>query len=689
MNAENRNQDWEHQVWRQRDLGWLDFNQRVLHEARDQRNPLAERLKFLAIFSSNLDEFFMKRMEPILEDEAALRAGNGRGLLAEIHSTVAAARSDQHDIFRAIQGEMREEGIALCSWEEVGMTERIPLTKHFQRNILPILTPLAVDPSHPFPFLSNLSLSIGVLLRDSTGSPLKFARLKIPESVPGWIRVRNQDGPDNQFLASVSLIQSHLHMVFPGKEIVAASLFRITRDAEVELNEEAEDIRALVYDQLRMRRFEPVVRVELSPDHDPKIRELLQAEFVLLDEQIDIVPGLMEYGKLWEITGLGPERWRHSSWHPTEPIELASTNLNLWDAIRQKDLLVHHPYESFEMSVVRFIHEAAEDPRVRAIKMTVYRLGDQTPFVDALMRAAESGKQVAVLVEVRARFDEKRNLHWAEQLERAGAHVIYGMVGLKTHCKVALVVREEDHGLQCYAHIGTGNYHVRTSSLYTDLGLFTSNPSITEDVVGLFHFLTGHSAKDDYRSLLVSPVNMRQSFLDRLNREVEMARQGRVARVILKMNQLEDRQMISSLVEASQQGVRVDLIVRGFCCLKPNVPGYTENIHVRSLVGRFLEHARIFWFSCGNIEPLEGEFFIGSADWMHRNLSGRVEAVVPILLHEHKRRIWDILQLSLNDCRLAWTMLSDGSYRKLEPEQSSTEEGIEGTQSALMRRTHP
>jgi polyphosphate kinase len=321
--------------------------------------------------------------------------------------------------------------------------------------------------------------------------------------------------------------------------------------------------------------------------------------------------------------------------------------------------------------------------------MTVYRLGDQTPFVDALMRAAESGKQVAVLVEVRARFDEKRNLHWAEQLERAGAHVIYGMVGLKTHCKVALVVREEDHGLQCYAHIGTGNYHVRTSSLYTDLGLFTSNPSITEDVVGLFHFLTGHSAKDDYRSLLVSPVNMRQSFLDRLNREVEMARQGRVARVILKMNQLEDRQMISSLVEASQQGVRVDLIVRGFCCLKPNVPGYTENIHVRSLVGRFLEHARIFWFSCGNIEPLEGEFFIGSADWMHRNLSGRVEAVVPILLHEHKRRIWDILQLSLNDCRLAWTMLSDGSYRKLEPEQSSTEEGIEGTQSALMRRTHP
>jgi polyphosphate kinase len=487
------------------------------------------------------------------------------------------------------------------------------------------------------------------------------------------------------------VIKANLGDVFPGYEILSTTVFRVTRDAEVEFNDEVVDLKQHVNEQLRQRRFEPVVRLEIDSNHDPKVVELLQREFSLSGEQVYCVPGLMDYNKLWELVSLGPDHLRTPTWEPLYPSEFNQPDADLWDLIKRHDLLVHHPYESFDHSVVRFITEAAMDPKVRAIKMTVYRVGDQTPFIESLIQAAEAGKQVACRIEVRARFDEQRNLQWAAQLERAGAHVVYGVVGLKTHSKIALVVRDEPEGLQCYTHIGTGNYHVKTSKLYTDLGLFTSDPLITQDVVDLFHFLTGCSAKKEYNRLLVSPANMRSSLHQLIDREISHSKTGRPARIVLKMNQLEDADMISKLVEASIAGVRVDLIVRGFCCLKAGVPGHTHNITVRSIIGRFLEHSRIFHFANGNTDPIAGEFFIGSADWMNRNLSGRVEAVTPISRKEHRQRIWEILDVSLKDQRNAWVMQPDGTYQQAYPNEVSDLDSRLGTQAALMQKikNHP
>lgn len=673
-------------VWIDRDLSWLEFNRRVLHEAQDERTPLLERLKFLAIFSSNLDEFVMKRIELLHRDDEHRAAADE--LLAEIRERSLAMLREQAETFRRAVAELRPHGVFLLDWDELSDGQREEAAEYFRKNVLALITPLAYDPAHPFPFLSNLSISLGVNLRNTENGERGFARIKVPEVLPAWVPLRTRGaGQADVFVRLHDVLRHNLAAVFPGMEILESVLFRVTRDAEVELNEDAPDLRQQVQQELRRRRFEPVVRLQFEELPDPWVRELLVTRLGLGERDVYELPGEIDYTGLFAVASLPRPELRDPPWTPVEPIALPDPESDLFAAIRAGDILVHHPYESFDSSVERFIRTAADDPMVRSIKMTVYRVGDETPFVRSLIRAAESGKQVLCLVEVRARFDEARNLHWAEELERVGAHVVYGVIGLKTHTKTALIVRQESDGLRCYAHIGTGNYHVRTARLYTDLGLFTCDPVVTADLVDLFHFLTGYSLKRDYRKLLVSPATMRSRFLEMIRRELANHRAGKPARIIAKMNQLEDLEICEALCESSEAGLAVDLVVRGFCCLRPGVAGQTENIRVVSIIGRFLEHARIFHFANGSDDPLEGEFFIGSADWMHRNLSARVEAITPIDPRHLKARLWEILEINLADHRQAWDMQPDGTYRQRRPPEGATGPAKDGTQATLMART--
>jgi polyphosphate kinase len=482
----------------------------------------------------------------------------------------------------------------------------------------------------------------------------------------------------------VDLIRHSADKLFPGMELIDASRFRILRNAEIELDEEEESLREAVAEALQQRRFQPVVRMDLAPDANPALRQGLMERFELRDDDVYEVPGLLDYTGLFQIASLDAPALRDPHWVPLPPPRLPNEELDIYAAIRSGDLLLHHPYESFDMSVEDFISDAAVDPHTVAIKMTVYRVGDDTPFVRSLIHAAEAGKQVACVIELKARFDEARNLLWAEELQKAGAHVTYGVLGLKTHTKVALVVRKEGADLRCYAHIGTGNYHVKTARLYTDVGLLTCDPVITADVVNLFHYLTGCARTPRFEKLLVAPLNMRQRFLDGIEREIEHQRAGRPARIIAKMNQVEDLDMARALAAASQAGVPVDLIVRGFCCLVPGVPGWTENVRVRSIIGRFLEHSRIFFFANGQADPLAGEYFIGSADWMHRNLSGRVEAATPVEDRTARERLWEILDICLQDQRQAWLMQPDGSYVRSQPADDATGPAAVGTHAWFM-----
>jgi polyphosphate kinase len=443
--------------------------------------------------------------------------------------------------------------------------------------------------------------------------------------------------------------------------------------------------RALVEREVLQRRFEPVVRLEVQPNADPAMVGELTQRFTLTPEDVYEMSALLDYTTLFEIAGLNIETLRDPPWTPLTPVGLDAADGDIFSAIRAGDILLHHPYDSFNSSVERFIREAADDPLTVSIKMTVYRVGDDTPFVQSLIRAAEAGKQVACVIELNARFDEERNLHWSRELEDVGAHVMFGVTGLKTHSKAALVVRKEESGMRCYVHVATGNYHTRTARQYEDVGLLTVDPVITSDVVTLFHFLTGRSRTPSFRTLLVAPSQMRTKFSELIEREIENGVAGRPARIVCKMNQLEDAEICLLLSKASQAGVPVDLIVRGLCCLAPGVPGWTENIRVRSIVGRFLEHSRIFHFAAGSADPLEGEFLIGSADWMHRNLSERVEAAVPIGNRRLRARLWEILDVCLADRRNAWEMQSDGTYVQLLPEPGS-DVGSEGTHETLMRR---
>lgn len=684
-------------AWRNRDLGWLDFNRRVLHEALDERTPLLERLKFLAIFTSNLDEFFMKRVGLLRgvvevlnsEDEPLARVGGARLRLAQIREIVAEHLTEQGRCYQELTPLLAERGIFLAGWEQLTESQREEAAHFFDQNVSPALTPLGMDPAHPFPFMSNLSINWAFILRNPDTEEYVPVRVKIPTILPAWVAIKSEVPSDKLlFIRLVELIRHSTDKLFPGMELVNATLFRILRNAEVELDEDEDDsLREVVTEALQQRRFEPVVRLDLAPGANPAVRQGLMERFNLLDADVYELPGLIDYTSLFQIAGLDRPELRDPPWKPLPPLRLPNEEVDIFAAIREGDVLLHHPYECFDTSVEDFISDAAVDPQTEAIKMTVYRIGDDTPFVKSLIRAAENGKQVACVIELKARFDEERNLRWARQLEKAGAHVTYGVLGLKTHTKVALVVRKEGAGLRCYAHIGTGNYHIKTAKLYTDVGLLTCDAAITADVVNLFHYLTGAARTPCYQNLLIAPTNMRQRFLEGIEREIEHHRAGRPARIIAKMNQVEDLEIGQALAAASQAGVAIDLIVRGFCCLIAGVPGWTDNIRVRSIIGRFLEHSRIFYFANGQENPVEGDFIIGSADWMHRNLSGRVEAATPVKDPIARERLWEILAICLGDERQSWLMQPDGSYVQIRPTEESSESARIGVHNWLMDLT--
>jgi len=680
------------EAWVDRDLSWLEFNRRVLSQALDDRTPLLERLKFLAIFTSNLDEFYMKRVGAM---RTRAYASRNPVSIDQFHAHMERLRAalfpmlvQQAACFESLRPLLAEQGVRLAVWTELDEAQRREAAEYFDQHVSPALTPLSLDPSHPFPFMSNLSTSWGFVLRDPGTLETVNVRVKVPTTLPQWIPLRTGvTNGERCYVGLQDLLRQNAHKLFPGVAIEHATLFRVSRNADIAIEEDTDNsIREMVEEQVRQRRFQPVVRLEFGDSPRSEIRDGLMGRFELRDSDVYEIAGLLDYTALFELASLPIPELRDPPWAPMVPLGL-DEEADLFAVIRAGDVLVHHPYESFDATVERFIRDAANDPSTTTIKMTVYRLGDDTPFVRSLIAAAENAKQVACLVELKARFDEERNLHWANELQKAGDHVIYGMRGLKTHTKLALVVRREGDGLRTYAHIGTGNYHVKTARMYTDYGLFTCDPVITRDVVNLFHHLTGYSREPQFDRLLVAPLNMRERFIEMIHREAEHQRAGRPARIIVKINQLEDLPVCEALSEVSQAGVPIDLIVRGFCCLRPGVEGWTENLRVRSIVGRFLEHGRLFHFANGEADPLDGEFYIGSADWMDRNLSRRVEAVTPVRSRHLRERLWEDLVVQLEDRRNAWQMQPDGSYVQLRAEEGASEVARDGTHVTHMKRT--
>ncbi len=659
-----------------RDLSWLEFNRRVLAQATDPREPLLERVKFLAIFSSNLDEFFMKRggllrqriLAAASDPEAAQHASN---ILPRVRKTVLELEAVQANCWQnEIIPALASAGINIVNYLDLDRMSRDSIDAWYIANVFPVLTPLAVDPGHPFPFISNLSENIGVIVgRDGTDERL-FARIKIPTMLSRFVPV---DAGSRAFVPIEQILLNNLDDLFPGMRIHESMTFRVTRSAVTRLDsEDADDLLEHVETQLRMRRFASAVRVEVDTHVSNEVLGFITDELGLGPEDVYQRGGPLDYGGLFTIADLPVRELKDTPWTPCPVPDLAREGgSDIFSRIRERDILLHHPYESFTDSVERFIAEAARDPDVIAIKQTLYRTSRDSPFVTSLVKAAERGKQVACLVELRARFDEDKNVRFARQLEKAGVHVAYGVVGLKTHCKCSLVVRRETSegrdGLHCYAHLGTGNYHPKTAQLYTDIGLLTDDPEITADVVDLFNVMTGRARPAQYRKLLVAPTHMRDAFVAMIGQETELARAGRNGRIIAKMNALEDNIITEALYEASRAGVQIDLIVRGFCCLRPGVPGMSDNIRVRSVIGRFLEHSRIFYFGSGADDPLDGSFWFSSADWMYRNLSARVEAACPVQGRDTRARLWHILDVLLRDQSQAWVLESDGSYRELRP----------------------
>ncbi|MBK7405874.1 MAG: polyphosphate kinase 1 [Phycisphaerales bacterium] len=676
-----------------RDLSWLEFNSRVLAQAGDDSFPLLERVKFLAIFSSNLDEFFMKRVGLLKRFvlsglETPTPDGHSPSeALALIRERASALQAEQAEFWltRAVP-ELAGAGIHVLRYEQLTETERPRIESWYRDNVFPVLTPLAVDPGHKFPFISNLSENLGVLVGSPGTGERAFARIKIPDVLPRFIRIREEPG-DLRLLPLDELIRNNLDDLFPGMTIHDVMPFRLTRNASIETKEdENENLYEYVEAELQLRRFASAVRLESPERPSPEVLGVVLDALGLGPEDVYSRRGPLEYQDLFEIASLDRPDLKLSPYRPVVPAVLADEKTDIFSLIRERDLLLHHPYESFHASVERFIAAAARDPDVLAIKQTIYRTSRDSPFVASLIRAAEDGKQVACLVELRARFDEQKNLRFARMLEKHGVHVAYGVVGLKTHCKCSLVVRRESRGLRCYAHVGTGNYNTTTAQLYTDLGLLTCNPRITEDVVALFNLLTGRSAQTEYNELLVAPVAMRAKFEQLIDREIENARAGRPSRIFAKMNALEDIKITEKLYEASQAGVPIDLVVRGFCCLRPGVPGLSPTIRVWSIVGRFLEHSRVFHFANGREDPAEGDWYIGSGDWMYRNLNARVEAACPVYDGAAKARLCRLRSILTRDQKRAWDLQPDGSYILRTPPPDAEEESPEASGSfrALM-----
>ena len=673
-----------------REIGWLNFNRRVLHEAEDTRNPLLERLRFLSICNSNLDEFFMKRVGG-LKRQVALgispKSSDGKTptqQLVEIRQHILEMIKHQAHVFsKSLHPTLKESGIFLLRWNELSAKEKEWTQKYYIKNVFPVLTPLSVDPGHPFPFISNLSTSLGITLRHPDREEKLFARVKVPQVLPQWIRVESE-GNVYRFVSLVEVIKENLAGLFPALQVLNVMPFRLTRNADITRDEEdAEDLLEMIEEELRLRRFAEVVRLEHGPNPDPWMLRFLSEELELTDDDIfELQEELdLDYTSLNVISDLNIPKLKYEMWAPVVPASFLDEDpTQIFHLLRHSDQLLHHPYESFSATVEKFIRNASDDPKVLAIKMTLYRTGDNSPFIKSLIRAAEAGKQVVCLVELKARFDEERNIYWAQELENAGVHVVYGVVGLKTHAKTALVVRQENEGLRCYAHIGTGNYNVATARFYTDLGILTSREEITSELVEFFHFLTGRSLKSNYESLLIAPVNMFTRFKSMIEREAAHAQAGRPAHIFAKMNNMEENDIAMALYNASQRGVEIDLLVRGFCCLRPGVVGLSEKLRVTSSIGRFLEHSRLFYFRNGAENPLDGEFYIGSADWMYRNLHARVECIVPIKEKSAREKLWELIQGHLKDQRQTWDMHSDASYTQ----RKGADPGI---QSLLMQTT--
>lgn len=661
-----------------RDQSWLEFNRRVLALAQDKRRPLLERVKFLSIFASNLDEFFMKRvglLRRLARTHPQARSNDGMTpteQLGVIRPRALELLSAQADCWEDdLRPALAAEGVKFVEWKQLSEKQRKRLHKWYRANVFPVLTPLAVDPGHRFPFISNLSKNLGILMGEPDSPERHFARVKIPAVIPNVIDV-DEPGPATPASRTMILlddvIAGNLDDLFPGMVIEDVLPFRVTRSAAVEVDDdEVDDLLEHVEEELRMRRFAEAVRLEIPAGARGPALDLIREELKL--EAADVYPqrGPLDYTDLFTIADLNLEQHKYEPWVGVTHPQIAEAEGDIFAAIRKQDILVHHPYESFQTSVEKFVAAAAKDPDVLAIKLTLYRTSPDSPFVSSLVRAAEAGKQVACLVEVRARFDEHRNVRFARQLEQAGVHVAYGVVGFKTHCKCSLVVRREGERLRGYVHISTGNYHPKTAQLYTDLGLFTADPAVVEDVVELFNSMTGRTEQRNYDQLIVAPYAMRRKLSAMIDREIEVSRAGGKGRVFAKMNSLEDTRLTRKLYEASRAGVEITLVVRGFCCLRPGVPGLSENIRVIAVIGRFLEHSRVYHFGAGKADPLDGEWYIGSADWMYRNLSNRVEALAPVKDRAARARLQRIREIHEQDHRTAWDLQADGTYVERMP----------------------
>lgn len=669
-------------IFNNRELGWLNFNLRVLAEVEDTRNPLLERLKFLSISSSNLDEFFMKRVGGLKRHVAyGISAKSSDGQTPEmqlgmIMKKIPVMLKKQKDLSETLLKELKREGCEIVQFKDLKDANKKFIKDFFNMNIFPVLTPLSVDPGHPFPFISNLSSSLGVSLINPANEDEKFfARVKIPRVINQWIFLEG----GKKAVHLVDVIRANLSDLFPSMKVVGSILFRITRNADSDREEEdVEDLLAMIEEELRQRRFAEIVRIELGLCTDLWLKEFLMNQLELREEDVFPLPqefDLTDFTLLAQ--SLNWEKHKFSVWSPVVPGALSDSAISIFEAVRKNDILLHHPFESFSSSVERFIRDACTDPQVLAIKMTLYRTGDNSPFIKSLIEAAALGKQVVCLIELKARFDEERNIYWAQELENAGVHVVYGVVGLKTHAKTALVIRKEDDRVRCYAHIGTGNYNAATARAYTDLGLLTCDERITQELVEFFNYLTGKSLKQDYQHLILAPVNMFNKFKELIQRERDHAISGRPTLIIGKFNNMEENDLSLALYEASQNKVPVQLIVRGFCCLKTHVKWVSETISVQSTIGRFLEHSRVFYFRNGKENPLDGDFFIGSADWMYRNLHARVEAVCPIYDKAAKEKLWNILQSYWSDNKQTWAMKSDASYERKSKGNGVKETGVQ------------
>lgn len=656
-----------------RELSWIAFNLRVLEEARCESHPLLERLKFIAIFSSNLDEFFMIRVSAVEEQiEAGIQTPSLDGLkpleqLIEVRKQIEAMLHERNDCYyNDILPKLAKEKIYFKPCSELPSEQRAVLDQYFENNIFPILTPLALDPGHPFPHVSNLSLSLAVQLKADNDDEPRFARVKVPDTISRLIRldkigIKPTNG-ETVFVWLEDVIASNIQKLFPDVEIQAVYPFRVIRDADIEIEEdEAGDLLETIEEGLRQRRYGNVVRLDVNPGMPEYIKSVLIENLGVTERKVYEISGVLGLASLMEVMSLERADLKDAPFVPRNPF-VNDDGDDIFTTIRKRDVLLYHPFDSFQ-PVIDFIHEAAHDPNVLAIKQTLYRVGSKSPIVQALIEAAERGKQVAVLVELKARFDEENNIIWAKALEKAGAHVVYGLIGLKTHAKVLLIVRNENGEMRRYVHLGTGNYNPSTAKIYTDYSLFTCRKEIGADVSDVFNYLTGYSRQKLYRKIFVAPLGIRQKMVELIEREIEMHKLHQNGRIIMKMNALVDEQIIKTLYRASQAGVQIDLIVRGVCALRPEIPNVSHNIRVISIVGRFLEHSRVYYFFNNGDE----EIYLSSADMMRRNLDRRVEIFFPILDAMHRKRIRKELDLMLKDNLKARILQSDGTYLTLKP----------------------